>query len=137
MNPIRTLRFVESAYKPIRILNAWGALTCVMITFVSIAPFCIKELPFMLWTPFDPFARFSTYITLYLLEVMCAIFSGAMATCANWFILLVLICSKYNFEVLGARVARIGHQASSQKDMQNGAYGEMIELVKLHMKMNR
>lgn len=60
-----------------------------------------------------------------------------MILCLNGYLLLVVICLNYNYELLGVRAGHIGHQPSKENDKQFEAYEQMIELIKLHMQMNR
>lgn len=131
------VRHVESAYKSIRVFNALGVSGVVASTFFGIAPYCVHQFPYMFWTPFDPFGSTTTYTTLYLVELFCDIVSGAMSTCLDWYLLLVLVCMNFNYKLLGERVGRIGHQPCKKKSEQIECYRQMIELIKLHLKINR
>ena len=137
MNLIEIARYVKSAYEPIRILTALAVLGLVVLTSMVFAPICVNKLPLMLWTPFDQYESLSTYMAMYVLDTICATVIGLMVTCFNTYLLLVLVCLNFNYELLGERAARIGHQSSHKRGKQSETYGPMIELIKLHMKMNR
>lgn len=131
-------RCVKSAYMSIRILNIYCANSTMSVMVFGIAPFCFHQLPYMLWTPFDQTGSFSTYTTMFLFEAMSILVAGAMSIYAAAYILLVLILSKYNYDLLGERAAHIGYQSSNNgQGQQNETYAEMVQLIKLHLKMNR
>lgn len=76
-------------------------------------------------------------MTMYCLEIICDIVIGAIALSTAWYLLLVFTCLSFNYELLGGRAGRIGQQSASKESKRSDAYGQMIELIKLHMKMNR
>lgn len=114
-----------------------GVFTGVMVIFFAIAPYMMHQLPYMLWVPFDPFESFSTYLTMYLLDVMAGWVTYVLFACDNGYIMLVLICLNYNYRLLGERAGHIGNQRTNRNGQPLETYEQAIALIKLHLKINR
>lgn len=134
---INQIRCVQNTYKTMRIVNIVGLFPYGSIIFFGIAPYCINRLPLLLWYPFDQFANFTIYMTLYVYELLCLSIGCSMFIFLNGYLVLAIIFLNYNYGLLSERASRIGHQPFNEKSQKIETYGKMIELIKLHTKMNR
>lgn len=113
----------------------------LMVVVFDMLPSFEHLLPMLIWLPYDPYAGSARYIFTYIYEVGCTYVATMVCLCTNMYMFSVLICLSFNYELLGARAKRIGH-----RDAVDGAratrtkvdvYRDIIDLVRLHLKMNQ
>lgn len=83
----KLVRYAESAYKIIRFINTAGGSILGSYSFFSIAPYFLKQLPFMLWMPFDPYESFFKFMAVYLFEVIAGFVTYMMFISLNGYIM--------------------------------------------------
>lgn len=107
----------------------------------NVLPALARILPLLFWLPFDPYATKFRYVSTFAYEASCSIFGTAISSLTNMSMYAVFISLSFNYELLGERAQRISLPSVSdhkQRSPQSkaDAYKEMVDLIKLHQKMN-
>lgn len=117
-----------------RIINTLDMTYIVVLVFFAIAPFYIDRLPLSFWTPFDQYANIFIYMSMYVFQCICGVFTCGVCLCINIYVLFVLICLTFNYELLRERAGCIGLRPGNTEIK---TYAQMAGVVKLHLKINR
>lgn len=130
-------RCVEHASSAIFNINAFDISYVLPGLIYLITPFFIENLPLSLWTPFDQLANRPIYSTMYFVGCVIGAATFTVVICVNTIILLFLTFVNFNYHLLAERA----HSLKCRKPRKNGAkddtFSRMIELIKLHSKINR
>lgn len=115
----------------VRYAETFVFIFTLMSTIFVIIPLTQHDFPSMAWLPFDPLASNFSYYSTFTWQAICTATVAFTVISANVYVYMVLICLSFNYILLGQRFKRLG-QERSQVDV----YGDLIQLIKLHLKMN-
>lgn len=133
-------RHMSCVRSQIRIAEVFVLVFTLMVLVFDTLPRLQHALPLLLWLPYDPYANSFLYIFTYMFETGCGVIAIVICLSVNMYIYVVLICLSFNYKLLGERARRIGRR--STVDMHRSAcasvdvYRDVIDLVRLHLKMN-
>lgn len=109
-------------------------LLAMTITFV-IVPYTQHNFPTTIWLPFDPYASNLNYNISYVVQSFCGASITIAAVSTNVYVFTVLLCLSFNYILLGKRFQCIGYTNRQQPKVDD--YGDLIDSIKLHLKMNQ
>lgn len=137
-NEFKYLETSCSYMKIVYIYELYGISNLVVFTMMP-SLMKGKQLPTLMWLPFDPHKTTLSYSLAYIGEAMCINFIGCNNLIINMYVMLVLICLNFYYGLLGERSKHIGHKSNSNGSISKSKadiYREMIDLIKCHHKIN-
>lgn len=139
-------RHMQEVRRHIRSAEIFVFIFTLMVVVFDILPAFDHFLPLLLWLPFDPYKNTFSYVFAYIYEVSCTSVATAVCLSTNMYMYVVLICLNFNYILLGERAKRVGYSngmdsngIDSNRSTQSkvSVYGDMTDLIKLHLKMNQ
>lgn len=126
----------------IRITEIFLLIVALNLMVFNIIPALAHLLPVLFWLPFDPYATGFRYVSSYAYEASCSIFGTAISSLTSMYMYVVFICLSFNYELLGERAQAISftngtdNKKRSPQSSKADVYNDMVDLIKLHLKMN-
>lgn len=117
----------------VRYAEAFMVIYALMATSFLIVPLTQRDFPSIMWLPYDPCASNFYYFLTYTWQLCCTATISITVISTIVYVYTVLICLRFNYISLGERLQRIGYRQHSKVDV----CGDLIDLIKLHLKMNQ
>lgn len=137
-HPHRLLTDVKGRIRKTKISMSLFALN--LVVFI-LTPALAHILPLLLWYPFDPYATVSRFVSVFSYEMLCSFVAVFIGAATNMYVYVVLICLCFSYELLGERAQRVGLRSATHDNrsaaLKATVYSDMVELIKLQMKINK
>lgn len=131
-------RYISDAQFYISIANCYIIIYGANMTALSTIPWFRHALTALMWYPFDPYQNAMTFHLAQFFESLWGSCCGATNVAINMYMFVVFVSINFYYSLMSERATQIGYHLDQQpKPTKIEIYQQMIELITIHLKINK